>query len=420
MSRSPLPSRLGNLSESHRVTLSLITRLSKLSIQPGSTSLANDGNDSRLELAAEIHQELKEQEDALELLRQEVDDHVSGARGAERERERARLEASVARIEEDLKLARSQFRKAQLQAKRNAEVSQRKERELLFSKSSSNNNNSRERQRGQEKLSQDELLVNASGDVTAALRRTHQVMQSELSRSQFAHDTLQQSTAALATLSENYNSLDSLLSSSRNLLGTLLRSQKSDTWYLETAFYILLSTIVWLFFRRILYGPLWWLVWLPLKGLYWILGTTIALATGSASSGMSVSLQEASVTTTRVVTTQHPVGGDRPTFVMGQAISIPVGGGGRGRPGPYGTPSPAPRDSERSAMEEVERVIDDSQGQQLQGDQEAGGEGSDGEKGEGRPKDDAEGERRKPNPKKRMWEEDKEARKEEERKRDEL
>lgn len=32
--------------------------------------------------------------------------------------------------------------------------------------------------------------MNAAGDVTAALRRTHQTMQAELSRSQFAQQTL--------------------------------------------------------------------------------------------------------------------------------------------------------------------------------------------------------------------------------------
>lgn len=75
----------------------------------------------------------------------------------------------------------------------------------------------------------------------------------------------EQSTAAISSLSESYSSLDTLLASSRSLASSLLRSQKSDTWYLETAFYILLGTIAWLVFRRILYGPLWWLVWLPLQ-----------------------------------------------------------------------------------------------------------------------------------------------------------
>lgn len=75
----------------------------------------------------------------------------------------------------------------------------------------------------------------------------------------------EQSTAAISSLSESYNSLDTLLASSRSLANSLLRSQKSDTWYLETAFYILIGTITWLVFRRVLYGPLWWLVWLPFK-----------------------------------------------------------------------------------------------------------------------------------------------------------
>jgi hypothetical protein len=78
------------------------------------------------------------------------------------------------------------FRNAQLQAKRNAEAAKRKERELLFSRSQS----AERRSQLNEKLSHDDIVKNASNDVTAALRRTHQLMQAELSRSQFAHQTL--------------------------------------------------------------------------------------------------------------------------------------------------------------------------------------------------------------------------------------
>lgn len=59
-----------------------------------------------------------------------------------------------------------------------------------------------------------------------------------------------------------------MLASSRDLLGTLLRSQKSDTWYLQTSMYMLMVTGAWLLFRRLLYGPMWWLVWLPLRVLF--------------------------------------------------------------------------------------------------------------------------------------------------------
>ena len=90
--------------------------------------------------------------------------------------------------------ARAQFRRAQLQAKRNAEAAKRKERELLFSgveeRSASAGSN---RRRGQEKLTEEELELNASNDVVAAMRRVHQSMQSELSRSQYANETLRRS-----------------------------------------------------------------------------------------------------------------------------------------------------------------------------------------------------------------------------------
>lgn len=111
-------------------------------------------------------------------------------------------------------------------------------------------------------------MISASHDVTQSMRRTHDMMAAELVKSDFAHNTLKESTEALAMLSENYSSLDTMLSSSRALLGTLLKSKKTDTWYLQSAFYLLVVTVGWLIFRRLLWGPTWWLVWLPLKLLF--------------------------------------------------------------------------------------------------------------------------------------------------------
>lgn len=56
-----------------------------------------------------------------------------------------------------------------------------------------------------------------------------------------------------------------MLSSSKQLVATLVRSRKSDTWYLQTSLYMLFVTLAWLVFRRWLYGPVWWIVWLPLR-----------------------------------------------------------------------------------------------------------------------------------------------------------
>ena len=182
-------------------------------------------------------------------------------------------------------------------------------------------------------------------------------MQTEITKSQFAQETLgelplydlqicglytldaEQSTAALSTLSESYNNLDHLLSSSRTLVSSLLRSQKSDTWYLESAFWLLVVTISWLVFRRILYGPGWWLLYLPVN-LVWRLLTfntrvvlslfaTIAGSLGRAKQSSAI-LQASERLSTSLIVKPSATGGF-PRFRSDMpAPSIAVGAGGSG------------------------------------------------------------------------------------------
>jgi protein transport protein SEC20 len=116
MSSQSLAARLQALSDTYKQTLDLIQRLQKLPANPGSIS---PDADPRIELASEIHQSLKEQEDALEILRQESDDGVTLSssvggrwvgggsvirrRDSEREQEQERNAATIARLGEDLK-----------------------------------------------------------------------------------------------------------------------------------------------------------------------------------------------------------------------------------------------------------------------------------------------------------------------------
>ena len=182
-------------------------------------------------------------------------------------------------------------------------------------------------------------MVNASGDVTAALRRAHTLMTAELERSRFAQETLENSTKDLATLSESYSNLETLLSSSRSLVSSLLHSQKSDTWYLESAFYILAGTIAWLLFRRLIYGPGWWLLYFPTR-LVWRLSLyLVQILVGILSSAVgiagarneSVALSQSSVRISSNLA-QIPTGtGKIPKRQPGQpAPSIMVGAGGYG------------------------------------------------------------------------------------------
>lgn len=263
-------------------------------------------------------------------------------------------------------------------------------------------------------LSQEEREVNASSDVTLALRRTHDLMTSELSRSQFAHDMLKESTATLAQLGETYSTLDTMLSSSRNLLGTLLRSQKSDTWYLETAFYVLFTTIAWLVFRRLLYGPLWWFLWFPLRIFFRsLIGVLTGIGLiGGGGTTIGVSSVVGSMTRSQTVVHNSATRASRPTIAP-RAPSVNVGGGGKGGPmKPGETPQ---GEGGETISEKVGRIIDDSQ--ENQGEAREATEDPIEEGTEAMEEGQAYVQK---NPKKRMWEEDKEAAQEAQRAKDEL
>ncbi|KAF5534605.1 transport membrane glycoprotein Sec20 [Fusarium mexicanum] len=297
MSFEGLQERLTALQETTTQLKELIDRLATLKFQPGSVPLTTDEESSESgELSAEITSTLRDGEEEHELLQEEVE----FLRGAEHDKDR--LKESVEKIGKELASCRLSFRKARLSAKHSLAQAQRREREILltsFSQPTSETNSlypddektarpTRHQQNVQKQQSslteEDQQNVGASANVTNALRRTHDLIQAELARSEFAHETLTESSAALKQLNESYGSLDTMLASSKDLLGTLLRSQKSDTWYLQTTFYMLACTLGWLLFRRLLYGPMWWIVWLPLRLMFGF-GSSAGSAMMHASSG---------------------------------------------------------------------------------------------------------------------------------------
>lgn len=111
MNTQTLNARLTSLFDAHKQTVNLIHRLSKLPVQPGSSSQDPEAGDARVELSAEIHQSLKEQEEDFELVRQAFEDQANSAnrsisarrRDSIRDKERATLAAQVTRLGEDLR-----------------------------------------------------------------------------------------------------------------------------------------------------------------------------------------------------------------------------------------------------------------------------------------------------------------------------
>ncbi|KAG6183483.1 hypothetical protein E4U10_006758 [Claviceps purpurea] len=412
MSLRGLDERLTALQETTTQLRELIDRLAKLDFQPGAGLPLDMDDESSVsgELSAEIGQILRNGLEEQELLTEEV--QFVRPEGAEK----MRLREGVERLGSELASCRTHFRKARLSARDNLAQARKLERRLLIQSYSlpvpsepdspgrkdtpeeASSPTLRSPQRlhhthayhhNQSSLSaEDQQTVGASNNVTSALRRTHDLIAAELFRSEYAHQTLTESSAALRELDESYSSLDSMLASSRDLLGTLLRSQKSDTWYLQTALYMLLATGAWLLFRRILYGPMWWLVWLPLRVLFGV-GTR---------AGSAVMMHHRSA--------------------PGESATASVGGGGAGAgadggsvsvdglPGEdlvtaqVGSASPSGRDG-------VAEVVTDQIAQVVDAVREADELGNVGEKDADEESDD-----QPRNPMKRMWEEPQEELKE--------
>lgn len=226
-------------------------------------------------------------------------------------------------------------------------------------------------------------LVATSSDVTLALRRTHALIAGEVAKSAFAAQTLAESSAALAELQRSYEGASGMLARSRDLVASLVTQQKSDTWYLRAALRLLLATLAWLVFRRLLYGPLWWLVWLPLRTGFRVgKGVTGSLSSaggtraggGDGDSGGEVGRMEV----------RGPGGA---SFVgVGEEGAVPTVAVGR--------EAEAKGDDADSMVERIGRMVEDTLDQVEKRESESNRTGESAEAGD------------EPNPMKRMWEED--------------
>lgn len=444
-----LQERLAALQETTTQLRELIDRLANISFQPGSVPLSSSDEDNvATELSAEIHQVLREEEEDLELLQEEIIDLRSGRPGSEAEHRKTRLREGTQRLQAELKECRTSFRKAQISARRSLEAAQKLERKLLLasytasataSPSSSTvltNPNATtptepgetapysspsEQQHQQQTSEPPKLLspeearaqlfgtrdrrrlatkkkhaatddpqsaaINTSNDITLALQRTHGLIAGELAKSAFATQTLAESSAALAELQQSYDGLDGLLARSRDLVGALATAQKSDTWYLQAALRLLLGTLAWLVFRRFFYGPLWWVVWLPLRTGYRVTkGVMPARGVGDrGGSGVVDTGSGPGVATMEVV---------RPDAEGGGTVVVEVGAEGAVPTIQVGQDSSKRDvDGEDSMVEKVGRMVEDTLNQR---------EGEDGEEVNGTAEAE-EGMDEQGRPQKRVW-----------------
>ncbi|EWC45541.1 hypothetical protein DRE_05399 [Drechslerella stenobrocha 248] len=309
---SEISKRIALLTTAYHELTAQIERLAGLTA-PGT-------EEARGELAGLIQHSLKEGEAELETLSLRI------ATLNPSTDPQAALEARLHKLRDEFKIARMNARKALLNSKRASALAGRQQRQTIpaattasITTSPTETENTQPTSPSSAPISgaqlyrrpyhstasrtdktkgstEADMLATASGDVTAALRRTHALMSAELNRSSFAHETLSQSTAALRELSTSYSAFEGALRRGKGLITTLVRKNKSDMWYYQMSLYALVGTIAWLVFRRLLWGPVWLLVWLPLRMLVWGLlllfgggGGGEKAVVGGAGAGVGVS-----------------------------------------------------------------------------------------------------------------------------------
>ncbi|KAJ8097305.1 Sec20-domain-containing protein [Lipomyces tetrasporus] len=219
--------------------------------------LATDDEAARSRLASQIHNQLREADiliEAADVLIQDYtatgDDWVS----------KTALVGKLHEAKEDLKLDRSSYRKAQLLSRQTTLKTQRQERELLFASAKSHHRVS---------TASTPPVSNAlrtAEEATAALRRTHQLLEAEVARSALSLEVLDESNVSLKKLTTQYTAFDVVLGTSRRVISVLEQADKWDRIYMLGAMGFLLLVLCWILWRRVFRVPTRLVIWTLVKG----------------------------------------------------------------------------------------------------------------------------------------------------------
>ncbi|GAA6003913.1 hypothetical protein JCM10207_006464 [Rhodosporidiobolus poonsookiae] len=99
---------------------------------------------------------------------------------------------------------------------------------------------------------QDDALMSATSDVTEGLRRTLQLMQSEVDRSLVSNELLQSQTQTMQLTSDEYSTLSSLMTTSKKLITSLERADVVDRLLLFGTFAFFVAVCAHIFKKRVL------------------------------------------------------------------------------------------------------------------------------------------------------------------------
>ncbi|EPQ52224.1 Sec20-domain-containing protein [Gloeophyllum trabeum ATCC 11539] len=182
------------------------------------------------------------------------------------ERDRRELGQSVQGYKDEMARIRKSVRAAVLVSKRAVDSQSVSAREELLRTSASSSTTNAKSEKGS-----DDALMRANADVTNALRRTIGLMQTELERSVLSTQMLEQSSATLRSTSSAYDSLNLVLSTSKQLVTALEKSDWIDRLLIISAVVFFFLVVALILKQRIVDRSLriafFWTRFIPSMGL---------------------------------------------------------------------------------------------------------------------------------------------------------
>ncbi|GAA5897120.1 uncharacterized protein JCM6883_006587 [Sporobolomyces salmoneus] len=185
-------------------------------------------------------------------VRRDLDELKLEVEDLERGKERADAGWHVEQLQLFLDQCTKGYRSAVVQAKRTIDSSQHYlNREELLAPATSGRDSPAPNSHNGAPQSEDDALMSATSDVTEGLRRTLQLLQSEVDRSQVSNELLEQQTQTLSSTTVQYSRLSTLLSSSKSLITSLERADVLDRLVLFGAFSFFVGVCSYIFKKRV-------------------------------------------------------------------------------------------------------------------------------------------------------------------------
>ncbi|KAG2008255.1 hypothetical protein CC2G_013707 [Coprinopsis cinerea AmutBmut pab1-1] len=227
------------------------------------------------------------------------------------ERTRRELSKVVEEFRSSLQDLRAKTRSAVLTSKKTIDALQRSSRnELLFQPSTPDS----EKQPTNEKYSSDTVEA-AQSSLTAAMQRTLTSLQAELERSVLTNQLLQSSTASLQATSNQHDSLNTAILTTRTIVTALEKSDWLDRVLILSAFGFFLLVVLFIVKQRVVDRGvgmvLWWFKWIP----------GIGYSTSSVKAGSGVDLEKGVKAAASAVSTATSLGSVIASSVVAAASS---------------------------------------------------------------------------------------------------